>query len=476
MTSPAELSLCEAAERIRSRALSSREVTAACVERIDRHAGALNCFIRFDADQALAQADAADRALAAGDPVGSLHGVPLAHKDMFYRAGVVCTCGSKIRRDFVPDRTATVLRRLDAAGALDVGALNLSEFAHGPTGHNAHFGACRNAWNPEHISGGSSSGSGTSVAARLVFGALGSDTGGSIRLPAAANGLVGVKPTQTRVSRHAMMGLSFSLDNAGPLTRTVRDAARLLGVIAGHDPEDPTSSPLPVPDYEAATLDPEGRLCGLRIGVPRNYYYDTVVPEVKALLDGSLRELAGLGAEIVEVTVPHHEHVAHLQHVVQTSEAATLHADWLADRGADYGPQVRARIQPGLATPAPWYLRALQLRPRIVADFVEQVFGACDVLHLPVFPAPVPTIEETDVGASREFTRIIAGIVRCTLPINFLTCPSIVMPAGFTGNGLPGAFQLAGRPFDEATLFRAAAAYEAATGFPARAPDLPPRT
>ena len=263
MTSPAELSLCEAAERIRSRELSSREVTAACVERIEHHAGDLNCFIRFDAEEAFAQADAADRALAAGEPAGPLHGVPLAHKDMFYRAGVVCTCGSKIRRDFVPDRTATVLARLDAAGALDIGGLNLSEFAHGPTGHNAHFGACRNPWNLAHISGGSSSGSGSSVAARLVFGALGSDTGGSVRLPAAANGLVGIKPTQTRVSRHAMMGLSFSLDNAGPLTRTVRDAARLLGVIAGHDPEDATSSAMPVPDYEAAALAPDVR--GLRV-------------------------------------------------------------------------------------------------------------------------------------------------------------------------------------------------------------------
>ena len=470
MTSPAELSLCEAADRIRARELSSREVTAACIERIERHAGALNCFIRFDPDDALAQADAADRALAAGAPAGPLHGVPLAHKDMFYRAGVVCTCGSKIRRDFVPDRTATVLERLDAAGALDVGALNLSEFAHGPTGHNAHFGPCRNPWNPGHIPGGSSSGSGAAVAARLVHGALGSDTGGSVRLPAAANGLVGIKPTQTRVSRHAIMGLSFSLDNVGPLTRTVRDAARLLGVIAGHDPDDATSSTAPVPDYEGRTLAPGVR--GLRVGVPRNYYYDTVAPEVKERLDGSLRELEGLGTEIVEVTVPHHEHLTHLQHVVQTTEAAALHADWIAHRPGDYGPQVRARIQPGLTIPATWYLRALQLRPRIVADFVEQVFGACDVLHLPAIAIPVPTVAETDVGASRGFTRVVASVVRCTVPMNFLTCPSIVLPAGFTANGLPCAFQLAGRPFDEATLFRAGAAYEAATGFPERAPPL----
>ena len=470
MTSPADLSLCEAADRIRARELSSREVTAACIERIERHAETLDCFIRFDPDDALAQADAADRALAAGTPAGPLHGVPLAHKDMFYRQGVVCTCGSKIRRDFVPDRTATVLARLDAAGALDVGALNLSEFAHGPTGHNAHFGPCRNPWNPDHIPGGSSSGSGAAVAARLVHGALGSDTGGSVRLPAAANGLVGIKPTQTRVSRHAIMGLSFSLDNVGPLTRTVRDAARLLGVIAGHDPNDATSSTAPVPDYEGGTSAPDVR--GLRVGVPRNYYYDTVTPEVKGLLDGSLRELEGLGAEIVEVAVPHHEHVAHLQHVVQTTEAAALHADWIAHRPDDYGPQVRARIQPGLTIPATWYLRALQLRPRIVADFVEQVFGVCDVLHLPAIAIPVPTVAETDVGASRGFTRVVASVVRCTVPMNFLTCPAIVLPAGFTANGLPCAFQLAGRPFGEATLFRAAAAYEAATGFPERAPPL----
>ena len=470
MTSLAELSLCEAADRIRAGDVSSREVTAACIERIERHAETLNCFIRFDPDDALVQADAADRALAAGAPAGPLHGVPLAHKDMFYREGVVCTCGSKIRRDFVPDRTATVLRRLDAAGALDVGALNLSEFAHGPTGHNAHFGPCRNPWNPDHIPGGSSSGSGAAVAARLIHGALGSDTGGSVRLPAAANGLVGVKPTQTRVSRHAIMGLSFSLDNVGPLTRTVRDAARLLGVIAGHDPDDATSSTLPVPDYEARTVAPDVR--GLRVGVPRNYYYDTVAPEVKGLLDGSLRELEGLGAEVVEVTVPHHEHVTHLQHVVQTTEAAALHADWIAHRPDDYGPQVRARIQPGLTLPATWYLRALQLRPRIVADFVEQVFGACDVLHLPAIAIPVPTVAETDVGASRGFTRVVASVVRCTVPMNFLTCPSIVLPAGFTANGLPCAFQLAGRPFGEATLFRAAAAYETATGFPERLPPL----
>ena len=212
---------------------------------------------------------------------------------MYYRKGIVCTCGSKIRREFVPDRTATVLERLTAAGALNLGGLNMAEFAVGPTGHNVHWGDCHNPWNPAHITGGSSSGSGSAVAGRLVFGALGSDTGGSVRLPATMCGLVGIKPTQTRVSRYGIMGLSFSLDNVGPLTRTARDCARVLGVIAGHDPKDPTSSAMPVPDYEAELDD---GVSGLRVGVPDNYYYDGADDEVRALMQASLEQLEELGS------------------------------------------------------------------------------------------------------------------------------------------------------------------------------------
>ncbi len=341
MTELTHLSLTDIAEAISEKTVSSREVTEACLARIDEKQPALNAFISLEADEALAAADAADAALARGEAPGPLHGVPLAHKDMYYRAGKVSTCGSKIRRDFVPDHTATTISRLADAGALHLGGLNMSEFAVGPFGHNDHYGSCRNPWNPDHVTGGSSSGAGSSVGGRLVYGALGSDTGGSVRLPAACCGLVGMKPTQTRVSRYGLMGLSFSLDNAGPLTRTVRDNARMLGLIAGADPMDHTASAMPVDDYEAAASAPEAK--GLRIAVPANYYYDNAAPEVRDLMQASLKVFEGMGAEIIEVEVPDHHHIRQLGVTVRGPEGTVLHAAWLRDRPQDYGPQVRAR-------------------------------------------------------------------------------------------------------------------------------------
>ncbi|MFT5391929.1 MAG: aspartyl-tRNA(Asn)/glutamyl-tRNA(Gln) amidotransferase subunit A [Gammaproteobacteria bacterium] len=467
MSELTQLSLIAAADGIRQGQFSSRELVEATLGRIERLGPTLNCFIDVWAERALAGADQADELSQAKAQTGPLHGVPLAHKDMFYRAGTVCTCGSKIRRDFVPNSTATVLERLDAAGALHIGALNMSEFAFGPTGHNAHFGPARNPWNTDHISGGSSSGSGVSVAARLVFAALGSDTGGSVRLPAAASGIVGLKPTQTRVSRFGAMGLSFSLDNVGPLTRTVADSARMLGVIAGLDSRDGTSSAQPVPDYEAATRDPDIR--GLKIGRPRNYYFDLVTPDVAAAMERALATFSELGAEIVDITVPDHDHIGLLQGLVSTSEAATLHGAWLRERARDYGPQVRARIEPGLATTATHYLSALQARPLVVERFVNDVFSQCDMMFTPVFSMPQPRIDETDVGDSKGFHKVLAKITRCTAPINYLTFPGLSLP-GELIDGLPTSFQLVGRPFAEPTLFRAGAAYEAASEFSTRVP------
>ena len=470
MNDPAGLTLVDAADAISRGALSSRELTAACLDRAERLQPVLNAFIAIDREGALQAAAAADEAVARGASLGPLHGIPLAHKDMFYRAGKVSTCGSKILRDFVPDVTATVLARIDAAGALQIGNLFMTEFAFGGTGHNAHFGACRNPWNPDHITGGSSSGSGAVTAARIAFGALGSDTGGSVRLPAAANGVVGIKPTQTRVSRFGAMGLSFSLDTIGPLARTTRDCARLLAVVAGHDPLDPTSSQEPVADYEAACLDPDIR--GLRIGVPRNYYDDGGDPPVRQLLDDSLRLFEDLGAEIVTVTVPDHDYLSHLANVVMGSEAATIHGAWLRERREDYGPQVRARIEAGFSYTATQYLATMQIRPRLTARFVEEVFGACDVLHAPTINIALPTVAETDVGDRQGFAEVLSRVTRCTRPINFLGLPSLAMPAGFTAGELPVSFQLIGRPFAEPLLFRVGAAYEAATEWSSRVPSL----
>ena len=464
------LNLVEVADAIRSGALSSREVTEACIKRIDELAPRLNCFISFDAQEALRQADAADTQLAAGKPTGALHGVPLAHKDMFYREGVVTTCGSKIRRDFRPDTTATVLARLSAAGALHLGGLNMSEFASSPTGHNTHYGAARNPWNTDYITCGSSSGSASATAGRLVFAALGSDTGGSIRLPATACALVGIKPTQTRVSRYGAMGLSFSLDNVGPLARTVRDCARILSVIAGHDALDPTSSRHAVADYEAATINPDIR--GLRIGVPLNYYNEAH-EEVSSAVAESLQVLESLGAVPVPLTVPFHDHLAALANVLSGTESATLHGAWLRERPQDYGPQVRARLEMGLAYSATQYLRATQARPGIIREFVKQVFSVCDVLHVPGIPIPLPTIADTDVEDAQGFPRLLSEISRCTRPFNYLALPALSLPAGFSRNGLPIGFQLAGRPFSEARLFRVGAAYEGATDWTRHAPKLP---
>ena len=463
--------LVQAAEAIAAGEISSRELTEACLARIATWQPVINAFIHLEPDLALQMADAADAARATGEPTGLLAGVPLAHKDMFYRAGMLATCGSKIRQDFRPNYTATVMQRLDAAGAVYLGGLNMSEFALGPTGHNDHWGHCRNPWNPDHITGGSSSGSGAATGARMVFGALGSDTGGSIRLPAGANGLVGLKPTAGRVSRYGAMGLSFTHDNIGPLTRTVRDNARMFGVIAGADPNDPTCSNRPLPDYEAACLNAD--IKGLRIGVPETYFRASLHPAVGALMDASLKVFADLGAVIKPVEIPNPEANTDLANLITATESATLHTHWLRTRPQDYGPQPRARVEAGFAVSATDYLTALQLRPRIVREFCEAAFAECDVLHAPTFDMEIPTIAETDVGDRQGFAALIAGISRCTRPLNYLSLPALSIPAGVTPNGLPASLQLIGRPYAEATLYRAASAFETATDFMAAAPELP---
>jgi aspartyl-tRNA(Asn)/glutamyl-tRNA(Gln) amidotransferase subunit A len=464
-----ELSLAEAAAALREKRVSSRELVAASLERIARWQPALNCFIRLDGDKALAAADAADRDLAQGRLRGKLHGVPLAHKDMYYRAGTVATCGAKIRRDFVPDRTSTVLARLDDAGALQLGTLNMAEFAFGPTGHNAHFGHCRNPYHRDHITGGSSSGSGAGTAARLFYGALGSDTGGSIRMPAAICNLVGMKTTTGLVSRANAMPLSHSLDTVGPLARTVRDCAILTGLLAGADPEDPTVVHDPVPDYEDGLDD---GTAGLRLGIPTGYFREGMTPEIEKLYEEAIRVFRREGASIVEVAPPEIELVTNLATVVIAVEAATFHAEWFHTRPQDYSEQVRARIEPGFYHPATRYLQALNLRAPLLAKFGAAVFANVDALLTPVLGMPVPTIAETDVGGSPALAAMLYAMTRNTRPINYLGLPALSVPGGFTANGLPWGFQLVGRPFDEKLLFRFGRAFERATEWGQRSPTL----
>ncbi len=466
---PALMSLTAVAKAIAEKRVSSREVTQSCLDRIAKWQPKLNAFMSIEADDALKAADAADAALAKGGPRGVLHGVPLAHKDMYYDKGKVVTCGTKIRKDFVAATTSTALQRLKDAGTVRLGSLQMVEFAYGPTGHNPHYGAVRNPWNTDHITGGSSSGSGSAVAARLTFAALGSDTGGSIRMPAHFCGVTGLKTTVGRVSRAGAMPLSWSLDTVGPLAQTVEDCALLTGLMAGADPEDPTASQLPVPDYMAATKQP---IKGLKIGVPTAFYVDDLDAEVARVLDETLATLKKEGAEIVKVELPDQRQLTAACQFVLATEAAALHKRWMIERPQDYGAQVLMRLQNGLAIPAVSYLEAMRWRGPALSAYLTAVAGT-DAVIAPVAPMPAVTIAESDVGNSPDAEAVIQRITRFTRPINYLGLPSLSIPTGFTRSGLPVGMQIIGRSFDEAMLVRIGAAFQRATDHHAKVPELP---
>lgn len=464
---PALMSLTAVAKAIAEKRLSAHEVTRSCLHRIAEWQPKLNAFMVVEAEAALKAADEADAELAKGKNRGALHGVPLAHKDMYYEAGKVVTCGSLIRRDFVPAITSTALRRLKDVGQIRLGSLQMVEFAYGPTGHNVHYGAVKNPFAMDHITGGSSSGSGSAVAARLTFAALGSDTGGSIRMPAHFCGVTGLKTTYGRISRAGAMPLSQSLDTVGALARTAEDCALLLGVMAGADPEDPTCSTAPVPNYVAAT---SGAIKGLKIGVPTSFYVDDLDVEVARVLDDTIAAFKQEGAEIITVELPDQRQLTAACQLVLATEAAAYHKRWLIERPQDYGPQVLMRLQNGLAIPGVSYLEALRWRGPALAAHMAATSDV-DAVLAPVAPVPAPTLAESDVGNSSGAEAVIQRLTRFTRPINYLGLPSLAVPAGFTAKGLPVGMQLIGRAFDEATLLQIGAAFQRATNFHDKVPQ-----
>jgi aspartyl-tRNA(Asn)/glutamyl-tRNA(Gln) amidotransferase subunit A len=467
-TEPALMSLSSVAQAIAQKKISSREVTQSCLDRIAQWQPSLNAFMAIEAETALAAADAADADLAKGNNHGALHGVPLAHKDMYYDAGKVVTCGSLIRRDFVATTTSTALQRLKDAGTVRLGSLQMSEFAYGPTGHNAHFGPVHNPWDIACITGGSSSGSGSAVAARLTFAALGSDTGGSIRMPAHFCGVTGLKTTVGRISRAGAMPLSQSLDTVGPLARRVEDCALLLGLMAGADREDPTAVAGPVPDYSTATTE---SVKGLTIGVPSAFYVDDLDSEVAGILEATVAVLKREGANVVQVELPDQRQLSAACQLVLAVEAAAFHKRWMIERPQDYGPQVLMRLQNGLAVPGVSYLEAMRWRGPALSAYLAAVAGV-DAVIAPVAPVAAPTIAESDVGNSPDAEAVIQRLTRFTRPINYLGLPSLAIPSGFTRSGLPVAMQLIGRSFDEAMLLRIGAAFQRVTDFHDRVPKL----
>ena len=457
----ANLGVYEAASAIARGEVSSEKLTQIALDRLQTIGPQLNCVASLQAEPALEAARMADALRSQGKPLGLLHGVPMAHKELFYRRGRKTNDGSIITKDFIPDVTSTALTRLDKAGAIDLGLLHMAEFAMSPTGFNLHYGHVRNPWNTDDCPGGSSSGSGAAVAARLTYASLGTDTGGSIRHPSAMCGVTGLKPSWSRVSSFGVMPLSKSLDCVGPLARSARDCARLLRVMAGHDPLDPISSQHEVPDYEGML---GGDLRGMKIAVPGGYYREHLDPGVATAIDEAERVFMGLGADIIRTEPPDMAVINRLMSIVLTVEAATLHKHWIQTRRQDYAEQVLARFMPGFDFTGIDYYEAISARTEWAHKWLSMSMGEADCALLPTIPVPVPTIAETTEGDWGAISKKIATITHCNRAINYLGLPALSVPAGFV-NSMPVAFQLVGRTFDEGKLLKMGHAFQTVTSW-----------
>jgi aspartyl-tRNA(Asn)/glutamyl-tRNA(Gln) amidotransferase subunit A len=471
MTDVRHMSIAELADAVRDRKLSAVEIAQDALARVARSQQSLNAFISVDEEGALAAARQVDGAIAAGRPVPPLAGVPVAHKDTYFRKGRRATCANLLRADFVPDHDATVAVRLDAAGAVELGSVNTSDSGCNALGLNILVGRARNPWNPRYTTGGSSSGSGAAVGARLVAGSFGSDSGGSARLPGAFCGAVALKPTDFRVSRYGIYPLSPSTDCASPIARTARDCARLLTVTAGRDENDPSTSPAPVDDYEAGIDKP---LEGKRIGVPINYYWDGVEEEVGALVRASLDVFRADGADIVEMSVPDGAWMEAFLTTIVAAEGAATHAADMRVAADKYAPVTRRFLKLGLSIPATLYIDALRLRGGALRAYLDQVFSRVDMLFMPTVRGRVPEMEPANGSGSgddeSDWLLAINVLARNTRPFNYLGLPAVSVPCGFTSDRLPTAFQLAGPPFSEAAILNAAHRYQMATDFHLRPP------
>jgi aspartyl-tRNA(Asn)/glutamyl-tRNA(Gln) amidotransferase subunit A len=481
------LTIATAAERLRAREVSATELACASLERIAATEPRLRAFLTVSGDAAMAEAAASDERLRRGEPISALDGIPIALKDVFLTAGVRTTAASRILENLVPPFDATTVLRLRERGAVLVGKTNCDEFAMGSSTENSAFGVTRNPWNLERVPGGSSGGSAVAVVARQALGALGTDTGGSIRLPASYCGIVGVKPTYGRVSRYGIVAYASSLDQVGPFALDVRDAAILLEAIAGHDPRDSTSARLEVPRY---TESLDGNVTKLRLGVPREYFGEGIESDVESSVREAIAVLEGLGASVETVSLPHTEYAVATYYLVATAEASSNLARYdgirygvrasaatsLVDvyrrsREEGFGAEVKRRIMLGTYALSAgyydaYYGRAQKVRTLIRRDF-ERVFERCDLIVAPVAPTTAFRIGEK-VGD--PLTMYLSDVL--TIAVNLAGLPGMSVPCGVDASGMPIGLQIIGRPFGEAKMLRAAHAYEQATDWHARSPDL----
>ncbi len=441
--------LCTAVDAVKSRQISSYELTQWSIERLKRIGGQLNAVFRLDEESALKRALVLDDLQAHHRPLGLLHGVPLAHKDLIFMAGRTAHIGSKILKNHVPEKSSVVMDYFEAAGQVYTGSLHMTEFAMGPTGFNQYYGHAKNPWNELMVCGGSSSGSAITVSARMVFGAIGSDTGGSIRHPSTMCGVTGLKPTRNLVSAERVFPLAHTLDCVGPIAQNARDCARMLTVLMNQQT-----------DYELSLKEP---VKAMRIGIPKHYYWEGVDSEIEKVLLENVAVFKSLGIEIVELDNPEMAPINQMMGILMGVESLQVHHEWLKQSPDAYADQVRARIEAGYQYSNEEYQNALTQIKRYQAQFDDQVFAHCDVMFIPTIQVHTPSIEESTRGTLDEVLKGVGKITHVTKGINYLGFPSISVPGGFSSRKMPVGFQLVGKAFSEEVLLRIANAYQSQT-------------
>lgn len=460
------LSIEQAARLLRRREISPVELVDAALARIERWSSSLHVFLTVLGEQARSQAKRVEREIRRGGARGPLHGIPVSLKDNFWTRGIRTTAGSKILADFVPDRDSDVAARLAQAGAILLGKTNMHEFAYGITGENPHYGSSRNPWTPERISGGSSGGSAVAVATGMGFASVGTDTGGSIRIPAALCGIVGLKPTFGLVSTEGVVPLGVSFDHVGPLARSVTDACIVLEAIAGKYPRGQ-----PRPSHRALR---KNRVRRFRLGWPKDFFFERVNPEIRSAIDAAAKKFQTLGAKMEEVRLPHLADSVDRATNLVVAEASYYHESqgYYPSRSEDYGDDVRGHLEWGHNVRAVDYLGGLEGRRKVEEDF-EAALKKVDAILAPVSPIPAPRIGESQVRiAGERETTVRAELLRMTRPSNLTGLPAISIPCGFTSDGLPIGLQIIGPRWGEARLLAIALAYEEATDWHNRHPDL----
>lgn len=462
------LPVSELGELLRKKEVSPVEVTKSYLDRISEYNHKVNAYVTVTEDEALTSARQAEKEIQRGDYRGPLHGVPIAHKDIYWTKGVRTTAGSRVLMDFVPEEDSTVVANYRAAGTIMLGKLNTHEFAYGSTNKPSAFGPPRNPWDPDRQTGGSSGGSAVATLMSMCGASTGSDSGGSIRMPSGACGTVGMKPTYGLGSRYGVIPLMWTMDHPGPITRTVRDAALMLQPVAGYDPKDPTTVQRSIPDYSAALT---GDVKGLRVGVPTTYFYDRADPEVDATVRKAVEKLSELGAEVEEVELPYIEYAGAASLVLHLAEPPAYHDDTIASHPELFTDSIREQIRLGSYILAKDYLHAQRYR-RLLGQSFATAFKEFDALVTPVLPIPATRSADEKVIVRGREEEVFFTMLRNTEPMDLTGLPALAVPCGFSVLGLPIGMQIVGKPFDEETVLRVGDAYEQATDWHKKLPAL----